>query len=215
MTRALDLTPELLLMTDDISRGRGRPVQRRFVQLLDALEAARASYAICGAVAMGAHGAERYTKDIDVLVDEKDLEAVVARLSGSMKELGREPADGPAKQIRLRSKRAKTDEAVDIDLLVPVDVVEAWALATAVRARAFGRKVDVASPEALVVMKLRAYLSDPDSPAGGKHRIDAMTIAQTVPIDRDGLRAFVRSHPDLAAELERVLAAPRPRGRLG
>lgn len=215
MTRALDLTPELLLMTDDISRGRGKPVQRRFVLLLDALEAARASYAICGAVAMGAHGAERYTKDIDVLIDEKHLEAVVAALAGTMKELGREPADGPAKQVRLRSKRAKTDDAVDIRLLVPVDVVEAWALATAVRARAFGRNVDVASPEALVVMKLRAYLSDPESPSGGKHRVDAMTLAQTVQLDREGLRAFVRSHPDLAAELERVLAAPRPRGRLG
>jgi hypothetical protein len=214
MTRALDLTPELLLMTDDISRGRGKPVQRRFVQLLDALEAARARYAICGAVAMGAHGAERYTKDIDVLVAAEDVEAVVRRLGGTMRELGREPAVGPVKQVRLRSKRARSADAIDVDLLVPVDV-EAWALATAVRARAFGRKVDVASPEALVVMKLRAYLSDPESASGAKHRADALTIATTVKLDREGLRAFVRSHPDLATELERVLAAPPPRGRLG
>lgn len=215
MTRALDLTPELLLMTDDIAHGRGKPVQRRFGQLLDALEGARARYAICGAVAMGAHGVERYTKDIDVLVDAADLERVVVRLGGSMRELGREPAGAAAKQVRLRSKRAKTDDAIDIDLLVPVDVVEAWALATAVRARAFGRKVDVASPEALVVMKLRAYLSDPESASGAKHRADALTIATTVKLDLEGLRAFVRSHSDLSSELERVLAAPRPRGRLG
>jgi len=215
MTRALDLTPELLLMSDDISRGRGKPVQRRFLQLLDALEAARARYAICGAVAMGAHGAERYTKDIDVLVEAADLEGVVARLTSTMREIGREPATGEAKQVRLRGKRARTEDAVDVDLLVPVDVVEAWALATAVRARAFGRKVDVASPEALVVMKLRAFLSDPESASGAKHRADALAIATTVKLDREGLRAFVRSHPDLAAELERVLAAPPPRGRLG
>jgi hypothetical protein len=130
-----------LLMTDDISRGRGRPVQRRFLLLLDALEKARARYAICGAVAMGAHGAERYTRDIDVLVEAADLDRVLQQLAGSMKELGREPTKGPAKQVRLRSKRAKTGDAVDVDLLVPVDA-KAWALATAVRARAFGRKVD-------------------------------------------------------------------------
>lgn len=202
-------------MTDDISRGRGKPVQRRFTQLLDALEKTRARYAICGAVAMGAHGAERYTRDIDVLVEAADVERVVSQLAGSMKELGREPTEGAAKQVRLRSKRARSADAIDIDLLVPVDVVEAWALATAVRARAFGRKVDVASPEALVVMKLRAYLSDPESASGAKHRADALTLASLVKLDRDGLRAFVRSHPDLAVELERVLAAPAPRGRLG
>ena len=164
---------------------------------------------------MGAHGAERYTRDIDVLVDEADVERVIKQLAGSMRELGREPAHGAAKQVRLRSKRARSADAIDIALLVPVDVVESWALSTAVRARAFGRKVDVASPEALIVMKLRAYLSDPESASGAKHRADAMTIAGSVKVDRVGLRAFVRSHPDLAAELERVFAAPAPRGRLG
>jgi hypothetical protein len=202
-------------MTDDITSSRGRPIKRRFKQLLDALEKTRARYAICGAVAVGAHGAERFTRDIDVLIADIDLERVVEELSRSMSEIGREPVEGAAKQIRLRSKRAKGPQGVDIDLLVPVDVVEAWALATAVRGRAFGRKVDLASSEALVLMKLRAYLSDPEAARAGLHRYDAIALLQAGGVDVPELRRFVRSHEDLAAELERALASPPPRGRLG
>jgi hypothetical protein len=98
---------------------------------------------------------------------------------------------------------------------VPVDAIEAWALATAVRGVAFDRKVDVVSPEAVVLMKLHAYLSDPESHDGGRHRADAMRLLSLGHVDVPFLRGFVRSHPELAAELERVLAAPPPRGRLG
>jgi hypothetical protein len=207
--------PELELMSDDITSPVPRPVQRRFNQLVDALERTRARYAICGAVAMGAHAVRRFTEDIDVLVAATDIEHVVGELAPTMSVLGREPAEGPAKQIRLRSKRAKTSRGVDIDLMVPVDAVEAWALTTSVRARAAGRKADVVTTEALVLMKLRAYLSDPGSSSGGKHRVDAMKILEGAVVDVPGLRRFVRATPDLAAELERVLAAPPPKGRLG
>jgi hypothetical protein len=213
--RKPDLSYELRLMADDITSASARPVRRRFTQLVDALERARARYAICGATAMGAHGARRFTEDIDVLVDESDLDRVLAELAPGMKVLAREPADGPAKQVRLRSRRAKGPAGVDIDLLVPVDAVEAWALATSVRARAFDRKVDVASLDALVVMKLRAYMSDPDAPRAGVHRGDAHVLLQLGGVDVPALRRFVRSDPALAAELERLFAAPPPRGRLG
>jgi hypothetical protein len=131
-----------------------------------------------------------------------------------MSEIGREPRLGPAKQVRLRSKRAKRS-SVEIDLMVPIDAVEEWALETAVRARAFERRADIVSIEALVLMKLRAYLSDPESGEGLKHRADAMRLLGNIGVDVPTLRRFVRSHADLAAELERVLAAPPPRGRLG
>ncbi|MEO8699558.1 MAG: hypothetical protein ABI867_05915 [Kofleriaceae bacterium] len=42
-----------------------------------ALKAARISYAICGGVAVTAHGAVRSTKDIDVLVARPDLAAAL------------------------------------------------------------------------------------------------------------------------------------------
>ncbi len=202
-------------MTDDITSKAARPVRRRFTQLVDALERAHAHYAICGATAMGAHGARRFTEDIDVLVDAASLDRVLRELSAGMVELGREPPDGPAKQVRLRSRRAKDSAGVDVDLLVPVDAVEAWALATSVRARAFDRKVDVVSLEALVLMKLRAYLSDPAAVRAGLHRSDAATLLLLPGVDLAALRQFVRSDAALAAELERVLAAPPPRGRLG
>jgi hypothetical protein len=211
---ARDLTPELLLMTDDIQSSRAKPVRRRFDQLLDALEQTHARYAVCGAVAMGAHGAERYTQAIDVLVEQDALEPVVDALSRVMCELGREPAHGLAKQVRLRSKRARGPRAIDIDLLVPVDAIEAWALATAVRARAFDRRVDVVSAEGLVVMKLQAYIENPESSTGGQHRADAMRLLETTVVDVPALRRFVRSHADLARELERAMAAPPARGRI-
>lgn len=210
-----DFSDELRLMADDITSKAARPVRRRFTQLIDALERARARYAICGATALGAHGARRFTEDIDVLVEAGDLERVVAELSASMRELGREPANGPAKQVRLRSKRATTSSGVDIDLMVPVDAVEAWALETSVRARAFDRKVDVVSTEALVLMKLRAYLSDPHSARGPLHRADAITLLAAGAVDLASLRNFVRSDAVLAAELERAVMTPPPRGRLG
>jgi hypothetical protein len=210
----VDLSSELLLMTDDIKTGRARPILQRFTQVIDALEKVKARYAVCGAIALGAHGARRFTEDIDVLVADEHLEQVAAALGPALRELGREPAKGPPKQIRLRAKRARSNRAVDVDLMAPVDAVEAWALTTAVRARAFERKVDVVSAEALVLMKLRAYLSDPGSDAGLKHLSDAMKVGRTIPLDANALRTFVRSHADLAAELERVLAAPEPRGRV-
>lgn len=211
-----DLTGELALMTDDIKSGRAKPVQKRFEQLLDALERAHAHYAICGAVAMGAHGAERYTKDIDVLVADADLERVAGELAPAMKEIGREPRDGVPKQIRMRPLRARTDRAVDVDLMAPVDAVEAWALSTSVRGRAFGRKVDLVAIEALVLMKLRAYLSDPGGARGPVHRGDAIALLQSgTPVDVVSLRQFVRTDAELAGELERALTTPPPRGRLG
>jgi hypothetical protein len=211
-----DFASELALMAENITGSRARPARRRFNQLVDALEKADARYVICGATAMGAHGAERFTHDIDVLVAEDDLERTIAALSGSMRELGREPKDGPAKQVRLRSKRAKTHAGVDIDLMVPVDVIEAWALTSGVRARAFDRKVDVASVEALILMKLNAYVSAPEHPRSGIHRGDAAALLSAVPeVDIALMPQFIKDKPELRAALDGIITAGPWRGRLG
>jgi nucleotidyltransferase AbiEii toxin of type IV toxin-antitoxin system len=156
----------------------------------------------------------RFIQDLDFFVDGADIDRVVAALSRSLRELTRQPPEGPPLQVRLRSKRARTRHAVDVDLMVPCDAVEAWALASSVRARAFDRKVDVVSPEALVLLKLRAAMSQPNAPAGHKHQFDALTLLQTTRIDIAALRRFVASDPALAAELERALAAPPDKSRV-
>ena len=201
-------------MADDPTARKVRPVRRRFGQILDAFEKTGARYALCGATALGAHGARRFTEDLDFFVDGADLEAVLAALSKSFRELARQPAEGPPLQVRLRAKRAKDEAGVDVDLMVPVDAAEAWALASSVRAMAFGRKVDVISAEALIVVKLRAHLSDPKSADLQQHRIDAVRLLRTGRVDLAALRRFVSSDPTLATELERAINEPPPKPRV-
>jgi hypothetical protein len=210
---APDLALIVRLMADDLTSPRRRPVARRLAQVVRLLERERARYAIVGAVAMGAHGVRRFTEDIDVMVDGQHMERVLAAAERGFKEIGREPASGPPFQVKLRSRRARGPEGVDVDLMSPLDVIEQWALETATRARAAGRKVDVASPEALVVLKLRAYVSDRESEEGGRHRVDAMRLVRSLGVDVSALRRFLSRSPELLAELERILAAPAPRGR--
>ncbi|HEV2947801.1 MAG TPA: hypothetical protein VGX70_10515, partial [Gemmataceae bacterium] len=52
-------------------RGREHQTLRRLVQRL---EKAKIPYAIMGAMAVNAHGAERTTKDVDVLVTQEGLD---------------------------------------------------------------------------------------------------------------------------------------------
>ena len=213
MRHCPDLGPILVLMTDDPRVAKARPVRKRFLRLLDALEQVRARYAVCGAVALGAHGVRRFTEDIDLLLAPADVEPLLAALRRSFREVGRQPKKGAPYQIKLRSIRTHRTN-VDIDLLVPVDAAEEWALASAQRGKLFGRRVDVVSPEALVVLKLRAHLSDPESPSGLKHLADAVALVQATPLDRRTLQRFVSSDQPLAAALMRAFAAPTPQGRI-
>jgi hypothetical protein len=208
-----DLAPIVALMADDPGQLRTRPVRRRLLQLVAAVEKVSARYALCGAIAMGAHGVRRFTEDINVFVDRRDIERVLAALRRSFRELGREPAEGVPAQVRLRSRRARGPQHVDIDLLVPVDAIEDWALRNAVTADAFGREVRLISTEALVLLKLNAFVDDRDSPEVGRHRVDVARLLREASVDVDGLRVFLRSHRELLDELERILASPAPKGR--
>lgn len=200
-------------MSDDPRASQPRPVRRRFLRLLDALEDVRARYAVCGAIALGAHGVRRFTEDIDLLLDAGDVEPLLASLGRSFREVGREPKGGTPGQVKLRAIRARGAD-VDIDLLVPVDAAEEWALASAERGQLFGRRVDVVSPEALLVLKLSAHLSDPESPSGLKHHADAVALVQATKLDRTAIERFVSSNRALAAALERAFTAPLPKGRI-
>lgn len=199
-------------MSDDLT-GPPRPVAEALVELVEALDRIGARYAVVGAVAMAAHGVRRFTEDIDVLVARDDLERVLPAVP-RMREVGRQPARGPAFQIKLRRPAGRSRGHVDIDLMVPVDPVETWALASALRARLAGKKVDVACAEAIVLLKLRAYLGGPRTREGLKHLSDAMALLESAHIDTMSLRRMVAGDRRLSAAFERALAAPRSRGRV-
>jgi len=163
---------------------------------------------------MGAHGIRRFSEDVDVLVAAEDLAAVLAAASRDFREVARQPPAGDPLQVRLRPRGSRGPSAVDIDLLVPADAAEAWALATSVRGRLGGRKLDLVSLEALVVLKLRAHIDDPASEAGLKHRADAIALVRRARPDLARLRRFLVGSPETANALEEVIAAPPPRGRV-
>jgi hypothetical protein len=86
-------------------RGREHQTLRRLVQRL---EKAKISYAIVGAMAVNAHGAERTTKDVDVLVTQEGLDLFRLRYVGKSYD----PV--PERPRRFVEKRSK----VSIDFLV-------------------------------------------------------------------------------------------------
>jgi hypothetical protein len=86
-------------------RGREHQTLRRLVQRL---EKANIAYAIMGAMAVNAHGAERTTKDVDVLVTQEGLDLFRSQYVGKSYD----PVEGrPRRFVEKRSK-------VTIDFLV-------------------------------------------------------------------------------------------------
>lgn len=65
-------------------------IYQEFRQLVSLLEQAKLPYAICGGFAVAIHGYVRATKDIDLLVQEVNLEAIV----DVAKQGGFDPSDG-------------------------------------------------------------------------------------------------------------------------
>lgn len=52
-------------------------IEQEFIGVVEALLAAGVDFAVCGGFAMALHGFPRYTKDIDLLVDDADVEHIV------------------------------------------------------------------------------------------------------------------------------------------
>src|SRR5260370_41225926 len=79
-------------------RGREHQTLRRLVQRLDKADI---PYAVMGAMAVNAHGADRTTKDVDVLVTQEGLDRFRAKNVGKSNH----PMDGrPGRFVQKRSK---------------------------------------------------------------------------------------------------------------
>jgi hypothetical protein len=133
--------------------------------LIGSLGAARASYALCGGLAMAVHGKVRATVDIDLLVPPEQLEDVkgVCRSHGYLVEA--KPmvmASGRVPIVRLSKIDSGSRDTLSIDLLVVTSsTAPVWAGRQQVTWA--GQSLSVVSREGLIALKrLRSSGQDLD-----------------------------------------------------
>lgn len=126
------------------------------LKLVDCFERSGIEYAVCGGLALAIHGFPRFTKDIDLLVQEDDVEAAVAAVSplGFDIDAGVLPfsAGRPQERRVRRISKSEAGEVLTLDLLIVGPVLESvW------RSRGVyeweGRRLRVVSREGLAKMK--------------------------------------------------------------
>ncbi|MGM0490950.1 MAG: nucleotidyl transferase AbiEii/AbiGii toxin family protein [Planctomycetota bacterium] len=97
-------------------------IKAELFSVLDALDAEGIPYALCGGLALAVHGCPRFTKDIDLLVQEKDmrrLEATVRRLGFDVPSGWIVFGRGTAREQRLyRIVKAEDDRHLALDLVM-------------------------------------------------------------------------------------------------
>lgn len=89
--------------------------------LLAAFAEAGVEYALCGGLAANIYGADRFTKDIDLLVAPEDLESAlgVAKTCGFDLDSGIIPFDGGARRMHRVVKLAPGwEEPLPLDLMI-------------------------------------------------------------------------------------------------
>ena len=124
--------------------------------LVDALDAGRVEYAVCGGIAVAIHGHPRFTKDLDLLVQRPDVNRIrdAARKCGFTLEgmpmlFG--TGTGNEREI-LRLTKVQGPESLTLDLLlVGPPLTEVWAARKRTEWR--GREFWVVSREGLLEMK--------------------------------------------------------------
>ena len=126
-------------------------------QLVDALHADAAEYALCGGLALAVHGHPRATKDIDLLVRAEAVPHLLALAKAHGYDIPAGPmlfAAGTPFERRIH-RVSKLDEAgrlLSLDLIVVGDALESvWA--SRVVAQWNERAVRVVSRDGLVAMK--------------------------------------------------------------
>lgn len=181
--------------------GMGDVARRAFA----ALRKAKAQFAVVGAVALGVRAKERFTRDIDLLVDPRKWKSA----NRAMRAAGfRENPDWGVDDVLGRFLDPKT--GLGVDLMYGVGDPEDSTRRTARTRTVFGAKAPVARSEYLLWM----YLSS-DQP---RHRADAVDVLRSGKPDLKKLRFELRAAGDLAA-LSRLATwekeAARPRDEEG
>jgi hypothetical protein len=196
---------------EDPMTGKPRGFAATLREVLEALEKARLRGVIIGAGALAAHGAPRYTRDIDVLTDD----ASARRLVRSLFDRGWK---GPPPSRDVFFYTMESPVGVEVDVLGAAEQLYLDVIEAAVPGRFLGEDVLIPTPEHYVLLKLRAAEDSPEDRL--KHMSDALKMMQTKP--ETSLRAvagYIRARqPDLAevlGELEEHAARARrpPKGR--
>jgi len=123
-------------------------------KIADAFEADNLDYAVCGGIAVAFHGYSRFTKDIDLLVQEDDIERTMDLLDtiGFLERSGRIPFE--LHDLYRTSKVEGTDIlTVDVIAVSPA-LQEVWDDRTVFDWS--GRRLWVVSAEGLAKMKQMA-----------------------------------------------------------
>ena len=120
-------------------------------KIVDRFEAGKLDYAICGGVAVAFHGYPRFTKDIDLLARQDDVERAMDLLEeiGFSERSGRIPFEDL--DLHRTSKIVGTDTLSDDLLAVSPALQEVWDSQAVFDWE--GRKLRVVSAEGLARMK--------------------------------------------------------------
>jgi hypothetical protein len=149
------------------------------------LEGLNAPVAVVGALALGAYGVARATRDLDLLT----VRAVQAALVSSLESLGYETlhvSPGYSNHLHADAARGRVD-------VVYVDEATADRLFAAAREREVltGLLVPVPSPEHLIAMKARAIKNDATRRL--QDMADVQNLMRATALDREEARGYFES----------------------
>lgn len=156
----------IILATEQIVKDSSRRIHYRVLDLyeelnrvLKALEERNLDYALCGALALAVHGYPRATKDIDLLILEKDLAKIkeaVATVGFTYEAFPMTFQRGTKQETRVhRVSKISDGDVLILDLiLVESNFVDAWNSREKYKVR--GHSIAAISKIALIDMKKRA-----------------------------------------------------------
>jgi hypothetical protein len=125
--------------------------------IVDALDAARIDYAVCGGLAVGILGLPRATKDIDMLVRREDIDRAKAVVKAIGFDIAKRMQGSPDEQEMHRQSKldSETNDLLPLDFLVVMPIFEeVWA--SRIELPYGQRKITVVSRDGLVTMKTRS-----------------------------------------------------------
>jgi hypothetical protein len=195
---------------EDSMTGKPRGFAATLKAILGALAQARLRGVIIGAGALAAHGAPRYTRDIDLLTDHASARKLVRNLLDRGWK-------GPPPSRDVFFYTFESPAGVEVDVLGAAEQLYLDVIEGAMKGRFLGEEVLIPTPEHYVLLKLRAAEDSPEDRL--KHMSDALKMLQTkAQANLRAVAGYIKvNEPDLAevfGELEEhAVRARRPAKR--